>query len=61
LVISRWGCLAAAGMLATAAAAALAAALAVVVAGAAIGHRLAGHRVTGAMVRRDGPGACLAG
>jgi len=63
LVISRWGCLAAAGMLATAAAAAaaLAAALAVVVAGAAIGHRLAGHRVTGAMVRRDWPGACLAG
>jgi len=48
-------------MLATGAAAPLAAALAVVVAWAAIGHRLAGHRVTGAMVRRAGPGACLVG
>ena len=58
-MILRWGCLAAAGMLATGAAAPLAAALAVVVAWAAIGHWLAGHRVTGAMARRAGPGACL--
>jgi hypothetical protein len=48
-------------MLATGAAAPLAAALAVVVAWAAIGHRLAGHRVMGAMVQRAGAGACLVG
>lgn len=49
-------------MLAAGAAAPLAAGmLVVVVAWAAIGHRLAGHRVTGAMVRRAGPGACLVG
>jgi hypothetical protein len=46
-------------MLATGAAAPLAAAPVVVWAG--IGHRLAGHRVTGAVVRQAGPGACLVG
>jgi hypothetical protein len=46
-------------MLATGAAAPLAAAPVVVWAG--IGHRLAGHRVTGAVVRQAGPRACLVG
>ena len=51
----------AAGLILTGATAPLAEAMAVVVMWAVTGHRLAGHRVTGATVRQAGPGGCLAG